>query len=88
VELLDIFPTLVGLAGLPAPAFPVDGDDVSALLTAFPSVPAGAKTAAFSQYSRCPDQDEPYCQDLGNPYWCKNNCEEVVASSITAMGYS
>eukprot|EP00730_Choanoeca_flexa_P010406 TRINITY_DN1783_c0_g1_i2.p1 TRINITY_DN1783_c0_g1~~TRINITY_DN1783_c0_g1_i2.p1 ORF type:complete len:562 (+),score=107.18 TRINITY_DN1783_c0_g1_i2:179-1687(+) len=86
VELLDVFPTLVSLAKLDKPSFQIDGDDVSSLLTK--QTPVVNKTAAFSQYSRCPDQDEPHCASLGNPLWCKNNCEQVLASELASMGYS
>ena len=51
-ELVDIYPTVAALAGLPPPT-DVDGKDLSVLWT----TPAGSpplKAAAFSQYPRCP----------------------------------
>jgi iduronate 2-sulfatase len=52
-ELLDLYRTLASLAGLPADAIEsnVDGKDVSALLD---DPTQTLKTAAYSQYSRCP----------------------------------
>ena len=54
VELVDVFPTLAALAGLPVPAG-VDGQDLSALFDApKPSPAAGqGKAAAFHQYPAC-----------------------------------
>ena len=49
VELVDMFPTLASLAGLPPPPG-VDGDDVSAL---FDDPDAAPKVAAFHEYPAC-----------------------------------
>ena len=48
-DLVDVFPTLAALAGLPVP-LGVDGDDVSALFED-PATPL--KTAAYHQYPAC-----------------------------------
>lgn len=52
-ELLDLYRTLVSLAGLPVDSIEsnVDGVDVSPL---FDDPSSKLKTAAYSQYSRCP----------------------------------
>jgi arylsulfatase A-like enzyme len=84
VELLDVYPTIVGLTNLPKPSCTIDGQDMSGLLT---DPEASGKSAAFSQYSRCPDQDQPHCAALGKPLWCENNCEGVDANEIASMGY-
>lgn len=83
VELVDLYRTVVSLAGLPAPAADVDGDDVSHLVAA-PG--AMGKNASFSQYSRCPGSDPAVCAGL--PAWCHNNCEGVTADKIGVMGYT
>ena len=48
-DLVDVFPTLAAVAGLPAPAG-VDGDDVSAV---FDDPTAVVKSAAYHQYPAC-----------------------------------
>ena len=56
-ELVDVYPTLVGLANLPAPpAGSIDGVDLSAVVlgsAVYDAVTAPIKSAAYSQY-RCP----------------------------------
>lgn len=57
-ELIDVYPTLAALAGLPAPA-DIDGTDLSSLWNASASASTvPLKKAAFSQYPRCPTEHE------------------------------
>eukprot|EP01065_Artemidia_motanka_P032739 TRINITY_DN39723_c0_g1_i1.p1 TRINITY_DN39723_c0_g1~~TRINITY_DN39723_c0_g1_i1.p1 ORF type:complete len:725 (+),score=213.33 TRINITY_DN39723_c0_g1_i1:61-2175(+) len=84
-ELLDLYRTVSALAGVPEPEADVDGDDVSAVLTA-PGTPL--KQQAFAQYSRCPGDREWPRRQPGHPDWFLNNCEKVPAKNITYMGYT
>eukprot|EP01043_Picozoa_sp_COSAG02_P020772 COSAG02_NODE_1032_length_15073_cov_6.097970_10_plen_288_part_00 len=54
-EMVDLFDTLTELAGLPPPPDRNDGNSAAAAMAAAPgpSVPAGLKRAAYSQYPRC-----------------------------------
>jgi arylsulfatase A-like enzyme len=55
-ELVDVYPTVVALAGLQPPAG-LDGKDLSPLWLAGGAMPEGQpplKAAAFSQFPRCP----------------------------------
>jgi len=79
VELVDLYRSIVSLAGLPASAVPVDvdGSDFSSLLK---DPEKNLKELAFSQYPRCPHKD--------HPQWFLNNCENVAADQLGIMGYS
>lgn len=71
VELIDIFPTVVGLAGLPplkggGPS--LDGTDLSPALRQNP--PPRLKEAAFSEITRCYDCPKAY-REAGDPTECK-----------------
>ncbi|KAJ8604475.1 hypothetical protein CTAYLR_000958 [Chrysophaeum taylorii] len=80
-ELIDLYRTLVTLAGHSvADVEPdVDGLDQSELVSDPDARPS--RDAAFAQYSRCP-------QSGGVPAYHKNNCEHVVAANISVMGYT
>ena len=84
VELVDIFPTIATLAGLPAP-LGLDGEDRSALLSD-PMGDHGAK-AAFHQYPACGcDYDET------QPRACFNKtraaCNNTPKNKFNFMGYT
>ena len=84
VELVDIFPTIAALAGLPAP-LGLDGEDRSALLSD-PMGDHGAK-AAFHQYPACGcDYDET------QPRACFNKtraaCNNTPKNKFNFMGYT
>jgi iduronate 2-sulfatase len=85
-ELIDLYRTIVSLAGLPSSAVAddVDGDDVSALLD---EPDQRIKEGAYSQYSRCPG-DRFWPKRMKGPDWYWNNCELVPADKITSMGYT
>ena len=84
VELVDVFPTLSALAGLPDPTIhpgdaPLDG---ISLLPLF-SNESGKRKFAISQYPRCPvNQTDPAL------LWQDNWCIEVSSSNFSWMGYS
>ena len=88
-ELVDVYPTLAALAGLP-PAAGVDGADLSALFRsggAPPDAAAGApplKTpnAAFHQYPAC------YGKGGGAFDRVRLGCNNVKKEDFWAMGYS
>jgi len=77
-ELQDLYKTVSKLAGLPEPEKGVEGMDLSPLL----DNPSGKaiREVAFSQYSRCPEKDQPV--------YYHPNCEGVEAKDIGVMGYS
>ena len=57
-ELVDIYPTVVALAGLPVPPPTlIDGKDLSALFAGDGKVTPPLKPAAFSLFPRCPDEN-------------------------------
>jgi iduronate 2-sulfatase len=75
-DLVDIFPTLASLAGLPAPAG-VDGDDVSAV---FDSPSQLVKAAAYHQY--------PACGMASGLNHTRLGCNNVNRSDFDFMSYS
>jgi len=84
-ELIDVFPTLADLAGLPPPDG-VDGSSlVPALLRASGGVapPPHAGAFALSVYPRCP-------ADLSNSsnFWRDNDCLYTERTQIAIMGLS
>lgn len=86
VELVDLYPTVAALAGLPAPS-DVDGTDLSALWKTPPAAADGSagsptpiKAAAFSQYPRCPSAT--------NPPPVHKTCFELNDNMFGYMGYS
>lgn len=77
-DLVDIFPTLAVLAGLPVPDG-VDGDDVSAV---FDDPTAPIKTAAYHQYPACNmDRSAGFNMTRGA-------CNNVPKSQFDFMGYT
>ena len=75
-ELVDVFPTLAALAGLPPPAG-VDGTDVSAL---FDQPDAELKPAAFHQY--------PACGMAGEINRTRGGCNQTPRGQFDFMGYT
>ena len=74
-DLVDVFPTLAALAGLPPPPG-VDGDDLSAALDA----PARAlKSNAYHQYPAC---------GMGGFNMTRSECNNVPSNQFDYMGYS
>lgn len=78
---MDIFPTLVELAGLPAvpAAEGLEGTSLVPVLQSPDSAPG--KTAAFSQYPRCPQ----FSMTADPTGW---ECLEVPKTDFGVMGYS
>ena len=80
-ELVDVYPSMLDLAGLPLPrGETLDGVSLRpALIGPAP----GLKTVALSQFPRCPS-------DTSNAsrFWKDNMCEWVERSQIFSMGYS
>ena len=75
VELVDVFPTLAALAGLPKPPA-VDGDDVSAV---FGDPSTALKTVAYAQYPAC---------GVAAFNDTRKECNEVPRADFDFMGYS
>lgn len=90
-ELLDVYPTLVELAGISLPAGEVlDGVSLGSILKGFGKNASAAAAAAgdgprgwaLSQYPRCPSSANPA------DFYKDNKCEFVERSLIPYMGYS
>ena len=79
-ELVDVYPTVAELAGLPSP-LDVDG---ASLMQAFldPTAPAGAKDYAFSEYPQCPNDPEVNLWHTGG------GCQGVPREQIQFFGFS
>jgi iduronate 2-sulfatase len=80
-ELIDLFPTLVELAGLPLPPASEGLEGTSLLPVLNDPGAAGAKKMAFSQYPRCPEYSL-YTDPVD--YECLN----IAAANISHMGFS
>lgn len=90
VEAVDIFPTLADLAGVPLPPAKTDGRSFAALLNDTASSVAleeaalpravGPFNASFSQYARCPQNQQDLSLD--------HSCDGVKRDQITVMGYT
>ena len=83
VEFLDIYPTLVSLAGLPPPAKgigKVEGADLAPLILGKPG--AAEPVAAYSQVTRC---NASYNHEIGP---CSGEFGLVHASEFDWMGMS
>jgi len=74
-DLVDVFPTLANLAGLPPPAG-VDGDDVSSL---FDDPTRSLKSAAFHQYPAC---------NMKMINQTRGGCNSTPKNEFDFMGYS
>lgn len=80
-ELIDLYPTLVELSGLPLPPAS-EGLEGSSLLPVLQNPSAvGAKTMAFSQYPRCPEYSM-----FKDP--TDYECLHIKAGKISHMGFS
>jgi len=79
-ELVDVYPTVAALAGLPPPP---DVDGVS-LMPAFfnPEAPAGAKDYAFSLFPQCPSDPE------ASLWHTAKGCQDVAREQIGFFGFS
>eukprot|EP01050_Picozoa_sp_SAG11_P025878 SAG11_NODE_5997_length_1414_cov_1.286692_1_plen_175_part_00 len=80
-ELVDVYPSMIDLAGLmPPTGETLDGVSLRSALTGSTT---GLKAYALSQYPRCP-------ADTANVsmFWKDNMCEWIERSQIFAMGYS
>ena len=71
------YPTIVSLAGLPPPVG-LDGTDLSPLFT---NPTTRLKTAAYSEYPRCP-------KNISTPWDDTTSCVHTERAQFTAMGYS
>lgn len=101
VELVDIYPTLASLAGLPPPppSFALDGTDLSSALSSHlpPSATTATitKDAAFSQMTRCLNCSAAYGEDAGQCVWDEGEdagffvpCALAPRDTFDFMGYS
>lgn len=79
-ELIDLYRTMVSLAGLDTSLIEPDVDGVDQAPIFLNDTVLTLRDGTYAQYSRCPQS--------GHPAWYLNNCEEVTASQITVMGYS
>tara|TARA_B110000208_G_scaffold176848_1_gene223557 strand:+ start:151 stop:3924 length:3774 start_codon:yes stop_codon:yes gene_type:complete len=79
-ELVDLYPTVAELAGLPSPP-DVDG---ASLMPAFldPTAPAGAKDYAFSEFPQCPSDPKT------NLWHTERGCQNVAREQIKFFGFS
>ena len=76
VDLVDIFPTLAKLAGLPPPPADTDGDDFSAL---FDDPTRVLKTEAFHQYPAC---------GMSSFNETRDECNSTPRTEFNFMSYS
>ena len=90
MELIDVFPTIAALVGLPVgPELQLDGESLVPVLQralgvpGAPPPPPHAGSFALSVYPRCPG-------DLGNEslYWKDNDCLLVERTRFDIMGLS
>ena len=79
-ELVDVYPTVAGLAGLPSPP-DVDG---ASLMLAFadPTALASANDYAFTEFPQCPDDPEV------NLWHTEGGCQNVAREQIKFFGFS
>ena len=76
VDLVDVWPTLAKLTGLPPPPGEVDGDDFSAL---FDDPSLALKTEAFHQYPAC---------GMSMFDMVRDECNSTPRTQFNYMGYS
>jgi iduronate 2-sulfatase len=88
-ELVDVYPTVSTLAGLPLPADPLDG---ISLLPAFLEPAArGNKTFAFSEFPQCPGVGHKYGgkpASIPNLWHTDRGCQSVFRENIGFFGFS
>ena len=80
-ELIDIYPTLVELAGLPLPPESEGLEGTSLVPVLHDPAAGGSKSMAFSQYPRCPEYSM-----FTDP--TDYECLTIAASNFTVMGFS
>jgi arylsulfatase A-like enzyme len=81
VSLVDVFPTLAELAGIPVPSSDhLDGTSLAPLLNS--SAPANASAYALSVYPRCPASAN------ASLYWQDNDCMTTERTAFRFMGLS
>jgi len=84
VDLVDVFPTVVGLAGLPPPEG-VDGEDVSRI---FDDPHTPTKQVAYAQYPVCGQQIHALIE---RKKWVKHKrdrCSQTPPQLFSGMGYT
>ena len=69
VELVDLFPTLAGAAGLDLPPFSLPGTDLSSAMLS--NIPVKPINAAFSQITRCSNCSRAYDLKNGGSTECR-----------------
>ena len=79
-ELVDLYKTFSDAAGLPAPEASVGGKSLAPLLDDV-DAPLPGGDVAWSQYARCPKDDQKLWD-------CTGGCKNVARKDITYMGYS
>ena len=91
-ELVDVFPTMCDLTGVPVPAAgQLDGASLGWALkpgAAAHVVAGGGKAAVLTQYPRCPLGPNGSWYTALADMWQNNWCEFVDRSEIPWMGYS
>lgn len=90
VELVDIFPTTIGLAGLAAPVGEtLDGVSLAPLLEDPVGAAAAWKTkVALSQYPRCPASEDGSAWTTNTTQmWVNNWCERTDGRRLCGHGH-
>jgi iduronate 2-sulfatase len=89
-ELVDVYPTILDMAGAsPPPGETLDGESLGWVLRASAEQPAAGKAAVLSVYPRCPlDADGDTWITNTSEMWKNNWCEFVDRSAIPWMGFS
>lgn len=78
-ELIDLYRTMVSLAGFDSSLVEEDVDGIDQSPVVYGEA-TSLRQQAYAQYSRCPRQDEPA--------WYLNDCERIAAENITVMGFT
>lgn len=89
VELVDLYPTICDVMGLPLPkdTVPIDGISLKPILEA-PDKVAALKPYALSMYPRCVHRGMPVYGQRGRPGGEDNSCLGIERTSFTYMGYT